>query len=503
MEKNIPALLEEAAARFPHRTAYEDEACSMTFQEVRRLAASIGTGIAALNCPGRPVAVFMEKGALMAAALLGTVCGGCCYCPVDVAMPKARMDRILSVLEPAAVLASKALEAKAREICGDCPVLLVEDLAAVPANEALLASLRARIEPSDPLSILFTSGSTGVPKGVVGTHRMVLNNLEWLASRFSLGPDDVLGNQAPLHFVVADHDLYCPLKFGCRSFFIPPVYFSFPARLIPLLNRHRVTTVFWVPFALGTVASLCALDEILPEYLRYVFFVGEVMPVRQLDYWRSHVPSARYINLYGSTEMYMCCYYEVDQGDTEAGALPIGRPCGGIEALVLDEEDRELLPGDGGTGELCIRGQTVGPGYYRDPEQTARKYVRNPLAAGSREVIYRTGDLVRYGKDGLLEYCGRMDHQIKHLGYRIELGEIEAAAGRLPGVSGCACVYDHKKQRILLFYDGRETDRKALSSGLAQQLPRYMLPSRYVYLEQLPRTASGKIDRKYLQEQYS
>ena len=495
--------MEEAAARFPQRKAYEDETCSMTFSEVRRLAASIGTGIAALETPGRPVAVFMEKSAWMAVSLLGVSCGGCIYCPVDVAMPEARMDRILSVLEPAAVLTSGSMEARAREVCGDCPVLLVEDLAARPADEALLASLRACIVPSDPLYILFTSGSTGMPKGVVGTHQTVLNNLEWLAFRFDLGPDDVLGNQAPLHFVVADHDLYCPLKFGCRSFFIPAGYFSFPAKLIPLLNQHRVTTVFWVPFALGTIASLRALDEILPEFLRYVFFVGEVMPVRQLNYWRAHVPSAHYINLYGSTEMYMCCYYEVDQEYTETDTLPIGGPCGGIGTLVLDEMDREILPGTAEIGELCIRGTAVGPGYYRDPEQTARKFIQNPLEPAAREVIYRTGDLVRYGNDGLLEFCGRADHQIKHLGYRIELGEIEAAAGKVPEISSCACVYDQKKQRILFFYDGTETDRKTISSSLSQQLPRYMLPSRYVYLDPLPRNASGKIDRKYLQEQYS
>ncbi len=452
--------MEEAAARFPQRKAYEDETCSMTFSEVRRLAASIGTGIAALENPGRPVAVFMEKSVWMAVSLLGVSCGGCIYCPVDVAMPEARMDRILSVLEPAAVLTSGSMGARAREACGDCPVLLVEDLAARPADEALLAS------------------------------------------RFDLGPDDVLGNQAPLHFVVADHDLYCPLKFGCSSFFIPAGYFSFPAKLIPLLNQHRVTTVFWVPFALGTIASLRALDEILPEFLRYVFFVGEVMPVRQLNYWREHVPSAHYINLYGSTEMYMCCYYEVDREYAETDTLPIGGPCGGTGILVLDEMDREILPGMAETGELCIRGAAVGPGYYRDPEQTARKFIQNPLEPAAREMIYRTGDLVRYGTDGLLEFCGRADYQIKHLGYRIELGEIEAAAGKVPEISSCACVYDQKKQRILFFYDGTETDRKTISSSLSQQLPRYMLPSRYVYLDPLPRNASGKIDRKFLQEQY-
>ena len=224
--------------------------------------------------------------------------------------------------------------------------------------------------------------------------------------------------------------------------------------------------------------------------------------MRQLNYWREHVPSAHYINLYGSTEMYMCCYYEVDREYAETDTLPIGGPCGGTGILVLDEMDREILPGMAETGELCIRGAAVGPGYYRDPEQTARKFIQNPLEPAAREMIYRTGDLVRYGTDGLLEFCGRADYQIKHLGYRIELGEIEAAAGKVPEISSCACVYDQKKQRILFFYDGTETDRKTISSSLSQQLPRYMLPSRYVYLDPLPRNASGKIDRKFLQEQY-
>ena len=379
----------------------------------------------------------------------------------------------------------------------------MEDLAARPADEALLASLRARIKSSDPLYILFTSGSTGMPKGVVGTHQTVLNNLEWLASRFDLGPDDVLGNQAPLHFVVADHDLYCPLKFGCSSFFIPAGYFSFPAKLIPLLNQHRVTTVFWVPFALGTIASLRALDEILPEFLRYVFFVGEVMPVSQLNYWREHVPSAHYINLYGSTEMYMCCYYEADREYAETDTLPIGGPCGGSGILVLDEMDREILPGMEETGELCIRGFAVGPGYYRDPEQTARKFIQNPLEPAAREMIYLTGDLVRVLE--LMACWNSADGRTTRSsiwGTGSNWVRSKPQPGSCPEISSCACVYDQKKQRILFFYDGTETDRKTISSSLSQQLPRYMLPSRYVYLDPLPRNASGKIDRKFLQEQY-
>lgn len=215
------------------------------------------------------------------------------------------------------------------------------------------------------------------------------------------------------------------------------------------------------------------------------------------------MPSAHYINLYGSTEMYMCCYYEVDQEYTETDTLPIGGPCGGIGTLVLDEMDREILPGTAEIGELCIRGTAVGPGYYRDPEQTARKFIQNPLEPAAREVILPdrgSGPVWKRRPAGILRAGGPPDQAS---GLPDRAGRVEAAAGKVPEISSCACVYDQKKQRILFFYDGTETDRKTISSSLSQQLPRYMLPSRYVYLDPLPRNASGKIDRKYLQEQYS
>lgn len=514
MKQNLLEYLEETADRYPERVCYADKTVSMTFHEVLELVHAVGTGLAKRGCGKKTVAVMMEKGAPMASALLGVSAGGSIYCPIDTAMPKERMEIIFSVLKPAAVIAGRAQAEIAGEVLSRfltdfsgersgneeaCPLLLFEELAAEQPDEELLSDIRAKICPKDPLYILFTSGSTGIPKGVIGNHAMVMNELRWLKKHYPLEPSDVLGSQAPLHFVVANHDLYCPVFFGCSSFFIPAPYFTFPAKLVPLLNERRVSAVFWVPFALGMAANLRTLESDAPKFLKYIFFVGEVMPINQLNYWRRYVPDARYINLYGSTETYMCCAYEVDREFDETETLPLGEPIGDNRLFVCDENGVMLDTDHDGIGELCVCGCSVGAGYYHNPEKTEKRYRIAPV---SGERFYKTGDLVRIEPDGSLIYCCRTDYQIKHLGYRIELGEIEAAAWKIPQIKSCACVYHAAKQLILFLYDGAPLERKDIVQALSERLPKYMMPNRYLYLEKLPRTANGKIDRRVLQEKY-
>ena len=268
------------------------------------------------------------------------------------------------------------------------------------------------------------------------------------------------------------------------------------------LNQEKVTGIFWVPFALSTAANLRALEAEVPRYLKYIFFAGEVMPLKQLNYWRRFVPDAVYCNMYGPTETYVCTYFNVDREFGDHETLPIGRPCNNVDILVLDREDNLVLPGSGGEGELCVRGCTLALGYYNDPVRTGERFVQNPLNSSYPEIIYRTGDMVSYNDRGELVYHERMDCQIKRLGYRIELGEIEAAAGSIPQVRDCACVYDPSRQMILFLYTGQETEKKELSRRLSRKLPKYMMPNRYIYLEEMPRNPNGKIDRKRLKEGY-
>jgi len=502
MIKSVLDYLENSASLYGERCAYKDKGHQFSFLQVRTMARRVGTGIGRLHAYNRPVAVFMEKSASMIVAFLGAVYGGCCYCPIDITMPEDRLSVIMSALDPAAVVVGAGGAGQAGQMGLSCPVYTFEELCCLPEDASLLDSVRRRRVDTDPLYILFTSGSTGVPKGVVVSHRVIINNMEWLEEQYGFGPEDVMGNQAPLYFDVSDHDVYCPLKFGCSTVIIPPEHFTFPARLMAFLNEEKVTGIFWVPFALSTVANLRGLEACAPRYLKYVFFAGEVMPLKQLNYWRRFVPDALYCNMYGPTETYVCTYFNVDREFKDDETLPIGFPCGNVDILVLDKENRQVDRESGGEGELCVRGCTLAFGYYNNPDRTHERFVQNPLNPHYPEVIYRTGDMVSYNERGELVYHDRMDYQIKRLGYRIELGEIEAASGNIPEIRDCACIYDPARQMILFLYTGKKLDKKELSGKLSPKLPKYMMPNRYIYLEEMPRNQNGKIDRKRLKELY-
>ncbi len=536
MKRTVLEYLEETAASYPDRYLYRDPERSYTFAETARIARAIGTRIGSLHVPGRPVAVFMEKSASMAAAILGILCGGCCYCPIDTAMPAERIRTILSVLDPAAVVTEQKFSRLAELPETACPVWEFEELCRTPEDPGLLADIREGCRDTDPLYVLFTSGSTGVPKGVTGCHRMIIEHILWLEDAFPYGPEDVLGNQVPFHFVISLHDIFVPLRFGCSTFILPQEYFSYPTRLVGCLNEEHVTSIFWVPSALTVLARLNGFDSQQPRFLRHVFFIGEVMPVRYINYWKQYLPDARYVNMYGSTETLICMFYELKRDFSDEEQLPIGRPCRDVTAVILDEDGKPIRPGDGRRGELCIGGGTLSLGYYKDPAKTEerffsagqeipgagrscrtgdvasydgdgeRSYRTGDITPydGDGERFYRTGDVASYDGDGEILYHGRMDLQIKRMGYRIELGEIEAAAAAIPEISECACVYQESRQTILMLYTSHEKlDPKQISGRLAARLPRYMMPGRYIYLDTMPRNANGKIDRRRLKETYA
>lgn len=226
------------------------------------------------------------------------------------------------------------------------------------------------------------------------------------------------------------------------------------------------------------------------------------MPVKQLNDWRRYLPKAEFVNMYGSTETHVCTYYRLTREFSDAETLPIGGPCENIGILILDDEDRQVTPGTEAVGELCIRGGAFALGYYGNERLTGERFTQNPLNRRYPEMIYRTGDLVSFNERGELLYHNRRDYQVKRLGYRIELGEIEAAAGRIPGIVRCACLYDAKKKTILFLYSGNPLERKVMVSCLSERLPKYMMPGRYIYLEEMPLNGNGKIDRRRLKELY-
>ena len=502
MQNHILDYLDETVRRVPDKLAFGGAAPEdgMTFRQVYEASRAIGSFLCGQGLFKEPVVVFMNRHPSAVTAFLGVINGGCYYVPIDEEMPQSRIDLILENLKPRAILCDESTVEAARGFDFQGELWLYADLAGTAVCEEALAAVRARTIDTDPVYVYFTSGSTGIPKGVAGSHRALINYIEQLSEVLGFDEDTVFANQTPLYFDASLKDIFPTLKFGATAYIVPKGLFKFPMQILEFINGRGINTLCWVVSALTMLSAFGALAEAPPAGLRTVAFVGEVFPIKQFNIWKRTLPQTRFVNLYGPTEgTGVCCYYDADREFSPEEAIPIGRPFKNTEILLLTEENTLAAPG--GQGEICIRGTALSLGYINDPERTAASFVQNPLNQSWPEFIYRTGDIGRWNEDGELVFVSRRDYQIKHMGHRIELGEIEVNANMADGVRSCGCIYDRDKDRIILFYTG-EISEKELTVQLKQKLQRYMLPNVTKRLEAMPLTATGKIDRVKLKEIY-
>lgn len=497
MENNVLSYLDETVKRVPDKTAFANEKEEYTFREVYEQSRSIGTFLHSEGCLRQPVVVFMEKHPRTIIAFLGVIAGGCYYVPIDEEMPRSRIELILENCKAEWLICDEHTKETAKELQFPGKICLYDDIAGTPEDEEALREIRRKALDIDPIYIVFTSGSTGVPKGVAACHRSVIDYIEQLSETLGFDEDTVFANQTPLYFDACLKEIYPTLKFGATTYIVPRSLFLFPVKLVEFLNEHKVNTICWVVSALTMISAFGTFQTVKPEYMKTVAFGSEVFPVKQFRLWREALPDASFTNLYGPTEgTGMCCYYHVEREFADDEAIPIGQPFLNTEILLLDEKDRLAEE-----GEICIRGTSVTLGYFRNPEKTAEVFVQNPLQDAYPEIIYRTGDIGRYNERGELVFVSRKDDQIKHMGHRIELGEIEANVNRMDGIDMCGCIYDKDKGKIVLYYAGSMESRE-LVAGLKHRLPRYMIPNCVERLERLPLTANGKIDRVSLKQKY-
>lgn len=482
--------------RVPNKVAFSDERECLTFAQLQAQAQTVGTALMRDGFYAESIVVFMQKQAKTIAAFLGALYSGCFYVPMDDEMPRYRIELILQSLHPAACICDETTLPMAQALSGIGRIYCYDKIAYGEIDHAALRYVRACRIDTDPMYLVFTSGSTGVPKGVVGTHRAVIDYIEHFSEVLKCGENTVFGNQSPLYLDACLKEIVPTLKYGATTHIIPRKLFLLPVALVAYLNEKQIDTICWVASALTYLSSFQTFETIKPQYLQTIAFAGEVFPVRQLNIWRDALPDARFINLYGPTETTgVCCYYEVDREFAPDEVLPIGRPFRNTQVFLLGENDRLVERGE--EGEICIRGTRLTLGYYADPEKTQSRFVQNPLNPYYPEQIYRTGDVGKFNERGELVFVSRKDDQIKQMGRRIEPGEIEAVANAHPLVCTSCCVFEPSRKKIVLFYVGDITEGQ-LKTDLREKLPRYMLPHLLRKLETMPLTPGGKTDRKYL-----
>lgn len=545
---NVLSWLRDSYAAYPQKIAVSDIETEISYEMLWKRACIAGFELHRRmgGKKNRPVFVCIGRNAESIIAFFSVLASGNFYVPIDPALPDKRLSDIYDTMQPELIITTEALK-KPLPFPAEKSVSLEELTKAdsgFDAGEPFVCRTIERSLDTDPVYCIFTSGSTGVPKGVLISHRSIIDMAEQFTETFSLDESQVFGNQAPFDFDVSVKDIYLTVRCGASMHILEKPLFMMPKKLMERLDQFGVNTLIWAASAMKIISALKTFESIVPQGLRLVMFSGEALPCKVLNDWRRHLPRVRFVNLYGPTEITCnCTYYIIDREFADSDSLPAGRPFVNSGVFLLDrgecigketnegveetggmaaEGDGEAaepkkIDGDaeaaepvsgkavtepGTVGEICVKGTCLALGYYGMPEKTREAFCQNPLQTEWPERIYRTGDLGRWDEEGNLHFVGRADTQIKHMGHRIELGELETAANAIGFIGSAACLYHEQREKICLFYQADVQDDKAVFSALKKMVPNYMIPNKLFYMEKMPENRTGKIDRVFLRKNY-
>jgi amino acid adenylation domain-containing protein len=527
MIKLLHHLLSESARLRPEREAVRFMEASLTYAELDALTNQLARMLLASGVkPSDRVGIYVHKSLNSVIGLFGVLKAGGVYVPLDPSAPAKRLAYITRDCEIKVLVTSTEMMTNIPEFFSEGSPLEVLVLTDDQDHINVTLPLTVRLTPwtevtsqdnselegtrtneDDLAYILYTSGSTGEPKGVMISHRTIFTFIDWCFGTFHMTENDRVTSHAPLHFDLSTFDIYVTIKAGATVVLVPESLSVFPIRLADLLQNERITVTYLVPSILSMMVNYGELDKHDFSALRTILFAGEVFPIKYLRRLKEVIPHAEYYNLYGPTETNVCTYYKVQPKDVtpdRTEPVPIGVACENIEVFAISDEG-DLVKEPGQEGELWACGPCVAQGYWGDRERTAKTFRPAPIKTRFDGLAYSTGDIVTLDQDGVnWRYIGRRDHMIKTRGYRIELGEIESAFLSHHNVREAAVIAIPDEligNRIRAFVVSAQQDGltgKELEVYCAQRLPRYMLPESIEFLDQLPKTSTGKIDRPSL-----
>jgi amino acid adenylation domain-containing protein len=423
---------------------------------------------------------------------------------LDIKTPSNRINNIVSLINPRIIITNSKNLFLLENIANNYQIINIDNVDLNRNNIINEITFRKyeNLIDTDPYCLINTSGSTGTPKGVVLNHRSFIDFIERSFEIFNISNSEIIGSLSPLVFDIYSFELCMLMAKGSTLFLVPDHLSAFPVKILELLKQHKVSFIFWVPTIMVNIANMNLLQSVPLTDLKVVWFAGEVFPTKQFNYWKRLLPQTLFANLYGPIEITLdCTYFIVNRDIPDDEPLPIGIPYRNTDILILNDKDELISEGE--EGELCVRGTSLAMGYYNNPEKTAAAFVQNPLNKFYPEIIYRTGDIVAKNSFGEMVFKGRKDSLIKHLGYRIELGEIEHVIVNTLKIANNGCVvYQTQRKEITLFYESpTEISPAEFRKQIATILPKYMIPTVYIRLDEMPRNTNGKIDRLLLKNQ--
>ena len=467
----------------------------ITFGEIKKISNHIAWTVCSKVNKIAPIAVFISSKVDVVVSDLGILLAGYFFMNLDVGTPLDRIKQIISQTNPILILVDKNNELYIKNITND--YLVFEDI--INSQDVSVGNYQRKNIDSQPFCIINTSGTTGVPKSVVISHKSFINFVEWAYSVYDFSCRERIASLSPVVFDIYVYELCMMIFYGVTLILIPSTMAVFPYKMLAYLEEQKPTFLFWVPTIMVNIANRDMLSGFNFTSIRNIWFAGEVFPTKQYNYWHKMLPNTQFTNLYGPIEITVdCTYYIIDHEIDDTEEIPLGYPCNGADVFILN--DRNCIADINEEGEICVRSSSLAMGYYNDNKNTRERFVQNPLQNNYPEIIYRTGDIGLVDDRGFIMFKGRRDTLIKHMGYRIELNEIEHIIINVLQLvdNGCS-IYDSDKKIIIFIYEA-ESDiaPEIFRKQLLKKLPKYMIPTVYIRMELLPRNVNGKIDRAKL-----